>query len=127
MNDIKLNVPVVVFVGKKTINGIIKEDNDNSIVVDSDEFGVLDIPKTKVDDLIYVKDQEPIYIFVCKNALGCNGIRYIGTDCKNFPCKMLNKYKCDVNQVCDFNELPLNLRKAFLNGMSSQIPIEGYK
>jgi hypothetical protein len=41
----------------------------------------------------------------------------------NWCCKHYKKFDCTIKRICDFNELPLNIKLAFLDGMHSTIPV----
>ena len=119
-----LNTDVLLCFKKKTLKGVIKSNTAEKIVFDSDDFGVIEIPVENIEEVLVIQEQDPVYIFTCKNNVGCKGIRYLGVDEKLFPCKFRLKYECSLDKICDFNRLPLELRKQFLNGMSTPIPIK---
>lgn len=119
-----LNKEVVLFFNKAGNKGVIKALDDNMVMFEGDTTGLIKVLQSDINSCYVIEKVDPIYIYACKNNLGCKGIRYIGVDTKKFPCKYLTKYSCELLQLGDFNILPIHLRKAFLDGMHTKVPID---
>ena len=115
---------VSILVNTKNINGIINEINDKYIKLDTD-FGIAEISIDKIQDIQKIDIVKDLFVYVCKNQLcKCKGIRFLSNKSKlNWPCKHFKQFSCPIKKICNFNELPLNLRYTFLNGMHSEIPV----
>lgn len=115
---------VNIVINSKNISGIINEISDRYLKLDTD-FGIVQIDIEKIQDIQKISIVKDLFIYVCKNEIcNCKGIRFLSDKTKlNWPCSHFKEFKCPIKKICNFNELPLNLRYKFLNGMHSEIPI----
>lgn len=93
------------------------------------ESGFSVVLDERADDLegriigfVDVSDESPLKVWTCKNACGCNGIRYVGVSLEKFPCRLFSKFGCCIDEIVDLSCMPYRLRKVFLNGMSTPLP-----
>lgn len=115
---------VMVDLEEKSINGNIIEYNIEGIKLETD-FGVIEIKYKKIKDINRFYKIAELNVFVCKNeVLGCKGMRLLSTkEDITWKCKYSEKYNCPIKKICNFNELPLNIKVSFLDGLHTDIPV----
>ena len=108
----------------RTINGNIIASDESNIKLETD-IGVIEINNDKIIDVNKNVKMPTLNVFVCKNeALGCKGVRMLSSkDDLKWKCKYLNKFKCTLKKICDFNSLPIEIKLAFLDGLHSEVPV----
>jgi len=109
---------------EKSVNGNLVEINESSIKLETD-YGLIEISNNKIKDINRVFKLPDLNVFVCKNeVIGCKGMRSLSTKEKFvWKCKYFDKYKCPIKRVCNFNDLPLNIKISFLDGLHNDPPI----
>lgn len=111
-------------VNNKILNGVVVDCNSEKLKLQTD-VGLLQLDVKNIQDIQQLNQQNPIFIYVCKNQIcKCKGIRLLNGKKKlTWPCKHLKEFNCTVKKVTNFNQLPLQLKNKFLDGLHSQIPI----
>lgn len=111
---------------KKQICGIVLQTLENSFKLQSD-IGIIQILFKDVQFVTQKQNQKKLFVYVCKNQmLCCKGIRMISSNKKiNWPCKYFKNFQCVIKKVCDYNELPLNIKQDFIDNMHSILPVHG--
>ena len=119
---------VIVQLENKTLNGNLISVNDTNARLQLD-CGIIQIQLDKIKDFTKSLTMPNLNVYVCKNdVLGCKGCRMITTEKKAvWCCKHHKKFDCTIKRICDFNQLPLNIKMAFLDGMHSTIPVVDQK
>lgn len=110
----------------KNISGIVLQILENSIKLQTD-FGIIQIKSQNINGINNIDQLKDLFVYVCKNqALSCKGIRLISSKTKiNWPCKYFKDYQCSIKKVCNYNDIPLKIKNAFIDGMHSVIPVVG--
>lgn len=115
---------VIIDLESKSITGNIIECNDVNVKIETD-FGLLEISNEKIKDINRTFKFPDLNVYVCKNeVIGCKGMRFLSTHEQfDWKCNYFKKYNCQVKRICNFNELPINIKISFLNGLHSDPPI----
>lgn len=115
---------VIVELENRSVSGnLIHFDND-CIKLETD-YGIIEILNKNIKDINRLFKMLNLNVFVCKNeVIGCKGMRMLSTkDSFVWKCKYFEKYKCPIKRICNFNELPLNIKVSFLDGLHNDPPV----
>ena len=115
---------VDLLINKRNINGVLVSLQENKLKLQTD-FGIVQIDIEKVEDIQKLNLLKDVFVYVCKNPIcNCKGIRFLSSSKKiNWPCKYFKKFECPIKKICNYNQLPLELKNKFIDGMHSEIPV----